>query len=314
MTALHPIFGVTGSSGAGTSIARRVFKQLFRQLGLQVATVEGDAFHAYDRKGTQAAIERARIRGEHFSLLGPSGNQLNRLERLLREYGANGTGVTRRYLHTEAEAEHARQAVGSFTPWEPLPPDTDLLFYEGLFGGYVGEDANIAAHMDLLVGIVPIVNLEWIQKIKRDTAKRGYRPEAVTRTILRRMPDYVNHITPQFSRTDVNFQRVPLVDTSNPFVAREVPTQEESLVVIHFNEQTRLDPDLDRYMKRIAGAFKSNEQTLVVPGPQVGVAVDAILRPAITRLAASRREALARERSTQPPSAETDAATAALPE
>ena len=37
----------------------------------------------------------------------------------------------------------------------------------------------------------------------------------MTDTILRRMPDYVNYIVPQFAHTHVNFQRVPMVDTSN---------------------------------------------------------------------------------------------------
>ena len=62
--------------------------------------------------------------------------------------------------------------------------------------------------------MVPIINLEWIQKLHRDKNLRGYSQEAVVDTILRRMPDYVNHICPQFSRTHVNFQRVPTVDTS----------------------------------------------------------------------------------------------------
>lgn len=291
MTVRHPIVGVTGSSGAGTSTARRALVRLFDRLGLKPAVIEGDAFHAYDRAGTQLAIERARIRGEHFSLLGPSGNQLERLERLLADYGRCGTGVSRRYLHGEAEALAFGQAVGTFTPWEWLPDGTDLLFYEGLFGGYVGEEANIAQHMDLLIGVAPTVNLEWIQKLRRDIDERGYLPEDVTSTILRRMPDYVNHIAPQFSRTDVNFQRVPLVDTSNPFVVREIPTQQESLVVIHFNEHSRLQTELDQYLA-IPGAFKSNATTLVVPGVQTARAIEAILGPAIVALAQRRRDAL----------------------
>ncbi|MDB5972884.1 MAG: phosphoribulokinase [Hydrocarboniphaga sp.] len=292
MTARHPIIGVTGSSGAGTSTAVRAFDRMCATLGIRPAIVEGDAFHAYDREGNRRAIARARIRGEHFSLLGPAGNLLMRLETLLREYGHSGTGISRRYLHTEAEAQAVRQSVGTFTPWMPITPDTDLLFYEGLHGGYVGEDANIAEHMDLLVGVVPIVNLEWIQKIRRDNDERGSTPSEITSTILRRMPDYVNHIAPQFSRTDVNFQRVPLVDTSNPFVVREIPGNEESLVVIHFNEHTRLSADLDRYEFQIPGAFRSNAQTLVVPGDQIETAMEAILMPALQSLLARRAQAI----------------------
>lgn len=290
MTARHPIIGVTGSSGAGTSTAQRALSRVFDDLGLRAAMVEGDAFHAFDRCGTQQAIERARIRGEHFSLLGPSGNQLERLETLLRDYGERGVGVSRRYLHSEAEAQQAAQAVGTFTPWEWLPADTDLLFYEGLFGGYVGDDANIVQHMDLLIGVAPTVNLEWIQKLRRDIDERGYQPQDVKATILRRMPDFVNHITPQFSRTDVNFQRVPLVDTSNPFMVREIPSQAESLVVIAFNEHARIGADLDAYLG-IPGAYKSNERTLVVPGPQMSHAMEVILKPAIATLMSGRLSA-----------------------
>lgn len=292
MTAKHPIVGVTGSSGAGTSTALRAFERMCRRLGVKPAIVEGDAFHAYDRDGNRKAIARARIRGEHFSLLGPAGNLLPRLEKLLRDFGRTGTGISRRYLHTEAEALQAGQNVGTFTPWEALPAGTDVLFYEGLHGGYVGEDANIAQHMDLLVGVVPIVNLEWIQKLRRDTDERGTAPDEVTSTILRRMPDYVNHIAPQFSRTDVNFQRVPLVDTSNPFVVREIPSNEESLVVIHFNDHSRLPADLDALRRQIPGAFKSNAKTLVVPGEQTEAAMEAILMPALEALVQRRLDSL----------------------
>jgi len=301
MSLLHPIIGVTGSSGAGTSTARGVLEAIFRELSLNAAYVEGDAFHAYDRAGTRQAIERARIRGEHFSLLGPGGNLLERLQGLLMEYGMSGSGLIRRYLHTEEEANCYRQWVGTFTPWEPLPAETDMLLYEGLHGGYVGKEADIASHMDLLIGVVPIVNLEWIQKIRRDTDERGHRPEDVTATILRRMPDYINHIAPQFSRTDVNFQRVPLVDTSNPFALQEIPSQCESLVVVHFNTGSRIRHDLAALEARIPGAARSNAHTLVVPGPQMGEAMRLIVRPQIELMARNRIIALQDLTCPEPP-------------
>lgn len=292
MSAKHPIIGVTGSSGAGTSTATRVMEGIFDQLGLRPAMIEGDAFHAYDRAQVKQALERARIRGEHFSLFGPAANLLERLEATLREYGDRGTGWTRHYLHTDAEAIEAGQQSGTFTPWERLPTDTDVLFYEGLHGGYASEDTNVAGCMDLLIGVTPVINLEWIQKINRDTAERGYRTEEVTATILRRLPDYVNHITPQFSRTDINFQRVPLVDTSNPFVVREIPLPEETLFVVHFNEHSRVQSDFEFLKRELPGTFRSHEQTLVVPGPLQAQAMELILRPAIEQLARRRAEAL----------------------
>ncbi len=288
MSRKHPIIGITGASGAGTSTAVKAFERLFAELGLKGALVEGDAFHAYDRQQLRQALERARIRGENFSLFSPGANLLERLEGLLREYGERGTGMVRHYLHRDDEAAVAGQTSGTFTPWKRLPADVDLLFYEGLHGGFVGDEVNIAAHMDLLIGVTPVINLEWIQKLKRDTDERGYRPEEVTGTILRRMPDYVNFIVPQFSRTDVNFQRVPLVDTSNPFALREIPLSEESLVVIHFNEGSRVHADFEMLLREVPGASQPHAQTLVVPGPQQEWAMELIFKPAIQALMAAR--------------------------
>lgn len=297
MSARHPTIGVTGSSGAGTSTVLRLFQRLFEEQKVKPAIIEGDAFHAYDRQQLRSALERARIRGENFSLFGPGGNLLERLHSLLGDYGATGTGVVRRYLHTEAEATAAQQPVGTFTPWERLASDTDILFYEGLHGGYVGDEIDIARHMDLLIGVVPVINLEWIQKIRRDTEERGHNPEEVARTILRRMPDYVNHIIPQFSRTDVNFQRVPLVDTSNPFEVQEIPAAEESLVVVHFNKASRVKVNFDKLIAGLPGASKSHEQTLVVPGQLMEKAMELIFRPAIEKLIQKRDKAAAKEKS-----------------
>ena len=292
MSVEHPIIAVTGSSGAGTSTAREVFRRIFDSLNLKAAYIQGDSFHAYDREQMRALVEKARIRGENFSHFGPGANLLDKLERLFRDYGARGTGMVRSYLHTEAEAQEAEQPVGTFTPWAKLPPDTDVLFYEGLHGGVVTSEVNVARHVDLLIGVTPIVNLEWIQKIKRDRDERGQTVDDVTGTILRRLPDYVTYITPQFSRTDVNFQRVPLVDTSNPFVERDIPTQEESLVVISFRLNSRVEADIGKLVDSIPNAFLSRSTTLVVPGTEMEVAMAATLRPAVKRLAMARRKAL----------------------
>jgi hypothetical protein len=50
----------------------------------------------------------------------------------------------------------------------------------------------VARHVDLLVGVVPIVNLEWIQKLTRDTSERGHSREAVMDSVVRSMEDYIN--------------------------------------------------------------------------------------------------------------------------
>lgn len=288
MSARHPIVAVTGSSGAGTSSTRGLFARLFNDLRLDAAFVDGDSFHAFDREQMRAALERARIRGEHFSHFGPAANLWDRLDKLFRDFAETGTGSVRHYVHTEAEAIEFGTAVGTFTPWAPLPAGTQVLFYEGLHGGVVTEEHDVARHVDLLVGMTPTVNLEWIQKIRRDTDERGYDAEQVLRTILRRMPDYAHHIAPQFSRSDVNFQRVPLVDTSNPFMLQDIPKAEESLLVIHLNEHGRIPVDFDDLLADLPGAFLSRKDTLVVAGEHMERAMEQVLRPALERLAAGR--------------------------
>jgi phosphoribulokinase len=289
MSKRFPIIAVTGSSGAGTSSAKPLFETLFRRSNIAAAFVEGDSFHVYERAQMQTVLDRARIRGENFSHFGPAANLWDRLETLFREFGEKGTGVTRQYLHTEAEARAAQQAVGTFTPWTKIAAGTEVLFYEGLHGGVVTEEYDIAGHVDLLVGMTPTVNLEWIQKIRRDTQSRGYEPEDVMNTILRRMPDYARYIAPQFSRTDVNFQRVPLVDTSNPFVLQDIPSEDESLLVVHLSPRGRVGGSVDSYLADLPGAFRSRPDTFVVPGARMAEVMERVLGPAIEKLARERR-------------------------
>jgi phosphoribulokinase len=290
MSTKHPIIAVTGSSGAGTTSVKRTFEDIFRREHIQGVVVEGDAFHRFDRTGMRDAMaEAARNGNAHFSHFGPEANLLEELETLFRSYAETGTGRIRRYLHDEAEAAPFRQAPGTFTPWEDVPRGSDLLFYEGLHGGAVTERVNVARYPDLLVGVVPIVNLEWIQKIHRDRAARGYSTEAVVDTILRRMPDYVNHICPQFSRTHVNFQRVPTVDTSNPFISRDIPTADESFVVIRFRDPHGID--FPYLLTMIHDSFMSRANSIVVPGGKMAVAMQIILTPLILQLVDRKRRA-----------------------
>lgn len=285
MSAKHPIIAVTGSSGAGTSTSTEVFKSMFSQLGVNAAMLEGDSFHRYTRPEMDVAIRRAREQGRHISYFGPEANDFELLEQFFKEYGNTGTGQYRRYLHTFDEAVPFNQMPGTFTPWQQLGEETNLLFYEGLHGGVVTEEQNVAQHVDLLIGMVPIVNLEWIQKLIRDTAERGHSREAVTDSIVRSMEDYINFITPQFSRTHINFQRIPTVDTSNPFSAKVIPSADESMMVIRFRGIKNVDyPYL---LAMIDGSFMSRRNTLVVPGGKVGFVMELILRPMLERLLAT---------------------------
>jgi len=291
MSVAHPIIAVTGSSGAGTTSVTRTFQHIFRREKIAAALVEGDSFHRYDRAEMSAAMEEAARRGNtHFSHFGPEANLFEELETLFRDYGASGRGRVRRYLHDEAQASLLRLMPGTFTRWSDVPQPSDLLFYEGLHGGVVTERVNVAQHVDLLVGVVPIINLEWIQKLQRDQSLRGYSTDAVVNTILRRMPDYVNYICPQFARTHVNFQRVPTVDTSNPFVARDIPSAEESFVVIRFADPRRID--FPYLLAMLHDSFMSRPNIIVVPGGKMELAMQLIFTPMILRLMDKRRRAL----------------------
>jgi len=287
MSQKYPVIAVTGSSGAGTSTVKSSFEHIFRREKLTAAVVEGDSFHRYDREAMkQAVTESEKNNARPISHFGPEANEFEKLEKLFKEYGETGSGQTRLYLHNEEEAQPWNQKPGTFTPWSPIPAGTDLLFYEGLHGGVKSETADVGKYVDLLVGVVPIVNLEWIQKIHRDTSARGYSPEAVTHTILRRMHDYVHYITPQFSKTHINFQRVPTVDTSNPFIARDIPTLDESMVVIRFRNPENVD--FANLLAMIHDSFMSRRNTIVVPGGKMGMAIELLLTPIILDMIAKK--------------------------
>ncbi|MES0328176.1 MAG: phosphoribulokinase [Gammaproteobacteria bacterium] len=283
MSQKHPIVAVTGSSGAGTSTVKHAFEQIFIREAITPVVIEGDSFHRYDRAAMKDAMAKAEAEGNNnFSHFGPEANVFDKLEGLFKSYGKNGTGQRRLYLHSDEEAvPYEGLTPGQFTPWEDIPTNTDLMFYEGLHGGVVSDDADVAQHVDLLVGVVPSVNLEWIQKIHRDNAERGYSEEVIVDTIMRRMPDYINYITPQFSRTDINFQRVATVDTSNPFIARDIPTPDESFIVIRFRDVVKFNTDFPYLLSMIPNSFMSRRNTLVVPGGKMGLAMELILTPII---------------------------------
>ena len=296
MSKKHPVVVVTGSSGAGTTTVKRAFEHIFTREHLKAAVIEGDSFHSLSRNEFKVAMQKAEKAGnKHFSHFGPEANDFETLANLFKTYGRTGGGKKRYYIHSDEEAvQHnarlgTKLSPGEFTPWENVPKGTDLLFYEGLHGLVVTDKVDMAQHVDLAIGVVPVVNLEWIQKIHRDAAERGYSAEAIVDTILRRMPDYVNYITPQFSRTHINFQRVPTVDTSNPFIARDIPTPDESFVVIRFADPKGVD--FPYLLSMIHDSFMSRRNNLVVPGGKMGMAMEVILEPVIHRMVEASKKA-----------------------
>jgi len=290
MSAAHPIIAITGSSGAGTTTVKKAFENIFRRERITAVIVEGDSFHRYDRLEMRDAMRRAGVEGNpHFSHFGDEANLFAELEQLFQRYGDSGHGRIRRYLHAAEEASQYGKGAGTFTEWEDIPDATDLLFYEGLHGAVATETVDVARLADLLIGVVPTINLEWIQKLHRDMDIRGYSTEAVVDTILRRMPDYVKYICPQFSRTHVNFQRVPMVDTSNPFIARDIPSADESFLVIRFAHPQGID--FSYLLSMLHGSFMSRANTLVAPGGKMPLAMQLIFTPMILKLLDNKRRA-----------------------
>jgi phosphoribulokinase len=290
MSKQNPVISVTGSSGAGTSFVKKAFEKIFDAKNINACIIEGDSFHKYERPEMKAEIAKSLANGErvltHFS---DKANHFDKLGELFDSYGKDGTGKKRYYIHSDEEAvEHnARLGTnlepGQFTPWEDIESGTDIMFYEGLHGGV----AEVADKVDLLVGVVPSINIEWIQKIYRDTTERPYSPADVHKAILDRMPDYAEFITPQFDRTHINFHRVPLIDTANPFdtnTAKPVPAPEDSLVVT----TVRIDGvDLEGIKNQLptdAMAFLQNENTLVYKGNYMVDVLDLMLSPIIENL------------------------------
>ena len=291
MSERHPIIAITGSSGAGTSTVTRTFENIFRREGVSAAIVEGDSYHRFDRKEMKLKMAEAEAAGNlNFSHFGAESNLFDEIASLFKTYSATGQGKSRKYLHNAEEAAPYQQEPGTFTAWEPLPENTDMLFYEGLHGAVVTPEVNVAQYPDLLVGVVPVINLEWIQKLWRDKNMRGYSADAVTDTILRRMPDYVNYICPQFQHTHVNFQRVPIVDTSNPFISRDVPTADESMVVIRFAKPKGID--FQYLMNMVHGSWMSRANTIVVPGGKMELAMQLIFTPFIWRMVERKKRAI----------------------
>lgn len=289
MSNKHPIIAITGSSGAGTTTIRDTFEKIFNREGITAAFIEGDAFHKYDRAGMKQKVAEEEKRGNwNFSHFGPDANELEILESVFEEYGRKGRGKTRNYVHDDKEAEHYGSPPGTFTDWHDLP-ESDLLFYEGLHGCAINGNVNVARHADLKIGVVPVINLEWIQKIHRDKSLRGYSTEAITDTILRRMPDYARYICPQFSKTNINFQRIPTVDTSNPFIARWIPTPAESMLVIRFANPRGID--FPYLLSMLDGSFMSRANSIVCSGEKLDLAMQLIFTPLIHKLLDLKRRA-----------------------
>ncbi len=286
MSAKYPVISVTGSSGAGTSTAKMALEHIFRREHVIPSIVEGDCFHKFDRYEFREKSKEFEAVGKRLSHFSDAANLFDKIAELFDSYRKTGRGFARTYVHDDQEAKVYNVEAGRFTAWREIGEGSDLLFYEGLHGGV----EEVRPYVDLLLGVVPVVNLEWIQKIHRDTQMRGYSEEAVVNNILQRMQDYVHFITPQFTHTDINFQRVPLVDTSNPFIARDVPTPDESVIVIRIRDPNKWRIDFPWLIAMLKDSFMSRRNTLVIPAAKMELAMELILTPIMHELLEKKRK------------------------
>jgi len=287
MSHKHPVISVTGSSGAGTSTAKVALEHIFRRENIKPAIVEGDCFHKFDRLTFREKSKEFEAAGKRLSHFSDEANLFGKIAELFNSYQQTGVGKARTYVHDDEEAKIYGVDAGKFTDWRDVGEGSDVLFYEGLHGGV----EEVRPYTDLMMGIVPVVNLEWIQKIHRDTAMRGYSTEAVVENILSRMHDYIHFITPQFTFTDINFQRVPLVDTSNPFITRDVPTPDESMMVIRIRKPEQWGVDFPWLLSMLEGSFMTRRNTIVVRSSKMLLAMELILAPIVHDIMEKRRKA-----------------------
>ncbi|MDJ0882440.1 MAG: phosphoribulokinase, partial [Gammaproteobacteria bacterium] len=170
MSEEFPIIALTGSSGSGSSAFTQAFQHIFWRERVKAAYIQGDAFHRFSRKEMKKESKKALKEGQNLTHFSPEANHLDKLESLFFQYAATGTGMYRYYLHSQEVASDWGQKTGTLTPWQELDKDTDLLLYRGLHGAAIDGDIDISSYPDLLIGVVPNVNLEWIRKLKRDTS------------------------------------------------------------------------------------------------------------------------------------------------
>ena len=289
MSQKFPIIALTGASGAGKTNVKEIFQRIFNSQGIKVQFVEGDSFHRFTRQEMEQN-EEALQAITHFN---PEANLLSELEDLFATFSISGKGKTRHYIHSEEDSIKHNTKIGHFSAWKQIAP-ADFLFYDGLHAGHIDENVNIAKKVDLLIGVAPIINLEWIQKIERDKLVRGYTERNAVEMIKRRLPDYIKFICPQFSRTDANIQRVPLVDTSNPFSAESIPGDAESLFIFEIKESRRLAINLEEVCEKVPGSFLTSQNSLASPGTSLDKLLVTIFTPTINRLASSNLQISAR--------------------
>ena len=248
MSVKHPIISVTGSSGAGTTSVKTTFKRIFNRETVNAASSMAMHSIAMTAQMKRVMAEEAEREINHFSHFGPECQPAGGTGRVYSGISAKpepekpGTTCTTRKKRT------CTARPGTFSAWEDIDPEYRIIVLRRTAWRGGDRRRQPGAALRPKIGVVPVVNLEWIQKIHRDKMDRGYSTQAIKDTILRRMPDYLDYICPQFSQTDINFPARADRRYIERLCARWIPTPDESMVVIRFRQSQGYRfplPDLD---------------------------------------------------------------------
>ena len=289
MSVQHPVVAVTGSSGAGTTSVTKTFQHIFRREGITPAIVEGDTFHRYDRKEMKLAMAAAeRTRTTTSSHFGPEANLLRELEKLFR-------GTARRAPASPASTctttTKPRPTARSRAPSRP--------------GRICSRAATCCSTRDCTAPRSPTPSTSsstptcwsaWCRSSTWSGSRRCTGTRRPAGTPPRPSPTRscagcrttCNYICPQFSRTDINFQRVPTVDTSDPFTARYIPSADESFLIIRFANPRGID--FPYLLSMLHDSFMSRPNIIVVPGGKMELSMQLIFTPLILRLMEKKRQ------------------------
>ena len=82
---------------------------------------------------------------------------------------------------------------------------------------------------------------------------------------------------------------MPVVDTSNPFIARWIPTADESMVVIRFANPRGID--FPYLLSMIDQSFMSRPNVIVIPGGKIDLAMQLIFTPLVLQMVERKRGA-----------------------
>ena len=172
------MLGIVGDSAAGKTT---ITNGLVRLLGAdRVSAISVDDYHKYNRAQRKAL---------DITPLNPECNYIDIMEQHLRCL-ANGEPILKPvYNHS----------TGDFDPPEYIKPKQFMLV-DGLLAFHT-QKMREAFHVKVFLDPPEELRRQW--KIKRDCAKRGYRPEEVLKELERREADSATYVRPQRSAADV---------------------------------------------------------------------------------------------------------------